>query len=407
MYSLKRLPVLTIAMVILFICSNCTSEKAPKRNIWVGTWSTAPQLVEPQNNPPEPGLTGNTLRQIIRISIGGDTLRLHLSNAYSDRPLSIKKVTIAPSLNGSRIDTDALQVLQFSGQPNVVMNPGENIVSDALAFFVRSRSDLAITIEYAEAPEYITGHPGSRTTSWLARGEQSEVVEFEKPVTMDHWYTISGISVRAKPAAGAVAILGNSITDGRGSGTNAQNRWPDRMSEALMKDDSTSNIGVLNQGIGGNCVLRSCLGPSALSRYHRDVLEQPGVRWLILMEGINDIGQAEDARTADEIAKSLIDAYEQIITTAHQRKIKVFGATLLPFKDSFYYTDFREAARQHVNTWIRESGVFDGIIDFDSVMQDPNDPLRLLTEVHSGDWLHPNELGYKRMGEAVHPGLFK
>jgi lysophospholipase L1-like esterase len=204
-----------------------------------------------------------------------------------------------------------------------------------------------------------------------------------------------------------VVALGNSITDGRGSGTDRQNRWPDELARRLQSEPATRHVAVLNAGIGGNCVLRGCLGPSALARLDRDVLRAPGARWLIVLEGVNDIGQAKDAAQADTIARGLIAAYREIVDRAHARGIAVYGATILPFGGSFYDTPFREGARRLVNEWIRGSGNFDAVIDFDAALRDPAQPARLASAADGGDHLHPNEAGYRMMAAAVDLALFR
>jgi len=267
--------------------------------------------------------------------------------------------------------------------------------------------DIAITIYFGLTSADVTGHPGSRTTSYLLAGNATSVNDFSNSVKTDHWYIINGIDVKVPPTAAAVAIIGNSITDGRGSGTNKQNRWPDILSERLIANPGTQQVAVLNLGIGGNCVLRNCLGPSAINRYERDILNQAGVRWVIIMEAINDIGQTRDSAFAAKIAKDLITAYEKMIDAAHAKNILVYGATILPFDKSFYYAKYRETARNTVNTWIRTSGRFDAVIDFDKALQNPEETLTLLPNAHMGDFLHPNEAGYKMMGEAIDLKLFK
>jgi lysophospholipase L1-like esterase len=267
--------------------------------------------------------------------------------------------------------------------------------------------DLAITICFGQTSPDVTGHPGSRTTSYILAGNHTSPIDFAGSVRTDHWYIINGIDVKAPKTAAAVAILGNSITDGRGSGTNKQNRWPDILSERLLKNENTRQVAVLNLGIGGNCVLRKCLGPSAIDRFERDVLKQQSVHWLIIMEGINDIGQTPDSAAASQVAKALVAAYGKMIDAAHAEGIKVYGATILPFGKSFYYTDYRETARTNVNNWIRNSGRFDAVIDFDKALQNPEDTLSILPAAQSGDFLHPNEAGYKMMGEAIDLKLFE
>ncbi|HET6560096.1 MAG TPA: SGNH/GDSL hydrolase family protein [Prolixibacteraceae bacterium] len=397
-----------IAFVLLLCFLSLTGfAKSTKKETWVGTWSTAPQLVEPNNMPPAPGLSNNTLRQVVKVSIGGKELRVRFSNEFSKSPVTMNLVHVAVSAGGGSINGSTIQELKFDGKTEVTMSPGVAITSDPISFNLEPRMELAITIFFGQTSPDVTGHPGSRTTSYLHEGNKCSVIDFTGSVQTDHWYMINGIDVVAKKPAAAVAILGNSITDGRGSGTNKQNRWPDILSERLLKNKGTQNVGVLNLGIGGNCVLKNCLGPSGLDRFERDVINQHGVRWLIILEGINDLGQAPTSEVAAKVAKDLIAAYERMIDQAHAKGIRVYGATILPFNKSFYYTDYREAARNTVNEWVRTSGRFDAVIDFDKAMRDPQDTLTILPDVHTGDFLHPNEAGYQLMGESIDLKLFK
>lgn len=373
---------------------------------WVGTWSTAPQLVEPHNMPPAPGLTDNTLRQIVRVSIGGNTVQLRFSNEFSKSPVTLKAVQIAASKGGSAIDAATIREVKFDGKPEITMAPGSAVASDPVKFDLKPRMDVAITICFGQTSPDVTGHPGSRTTSYLLAGNHAATDDFSAAVATEHWYVINGIDVKA-PNSAAVAVIGNSITDGRGSGTNKQNRWPDILSERLLKNPETQHIGVLNMGIGGNCVLHGGLGPTALDRFDRDILKQHGVHWVIILEGVNDIGGTRDSASASAIATGLIDAYQKMIDEAHAKGIKVYGGTITAINKSFYYKDFRESARQTVNQWIRTSGHFDAVIDFDKVLRNPEDTTTLLPETQSGDYLHPNEKGYEMMGGAVDLKLFR
>ncbi|MGQ9620760.1 MAG: SGNH/GDSL hydrolase family protein [Bacteroidales bacterium] len=393
-----------IILIYILVLSGCISFSSGQR--WVGTWSTAPQLVEPHNMPPAPGLSNNTLRQIVRVSIGGKTIRARFSNEYGSSGVEIKGVNIAVARADGIIDTSTIKELTFSNNQHIIIEPETTVTSDPLKFNLKPRYDVAITIFFGETSPEVTGHPGSRTTSFLIEGNHLRDGALDEAIKVDRWYIINGIDVKTTRRAKATVVIGNSITDGRGSGTNKQNRWPDILAERLLNNPDTKYISVLNQGIGGNCVLRPCLGPAVAERFERDVLKQHVVRWLIMLEGINDIGQTPDSITASAVAGELIDAYKLMTEKAHSAGIKVYGATILPFKGSFYYTGFREEARKKVNEWIRSNEYFDAVIDFDNTMSNPDDKLSLLPDTHTGDFLHPNETGYKIMGESIDLKLF-
>jgi lysophospholipase L1-like esterase len=372
---------------------------------WVGTWSTSQQLTEPRNLPPAPGLSGNTLRQVVHVSVGGERLRVRFSNAFGTSPVTLTAARLAVSVGDGAIDPATERVITFAGGPEVTIPTGGDISSDPLAFGLRPVSDVAITVRFgAASSDVVTGHPGSRTTSYLVEGDAVSDSVVAGGSRMDHWYIIAGIDV-ANDSAAAVVTLGNSITDGRGSGTNAQNRWPDELARSLQADDRTGDVAVLNAGIGGNCVLRACLGPSAMDRFARDVLDQPGVHWLIVLEGVNDIGTAT-ADSAPTVAQGLIAAYQEMIATARAHGILAYGATILPFGGSFYDSPAHEAARRTVNEWIRTSEAFDAVIDLDGALRDPAHPTRLLPAADTGDHLHPNEVGHRMIAEAVDLTLF-
>lgn len=403
----RSFPPLTALCIIL--CTFCFSGymSSVSAKTWVGTWSTAPQLVEPGNMPPAPGLNNNTLQQVVRVSLGGNSLRVRFSNEFGTSPVTMKAVRIAVSTGGSAIDASTIRELKFNAKPEVTMNPGAAITSDPVSFNLKPRMDVAITICFGQTSPDVTGHPGSRTTSYLLAGNQTSTVDFKDVIKTDHWYIINGIDVKAPKSAAAVAILGNSITDGRGSGTNKQSRWTDILSERLLKNPGTRQVAVLNLGIGGNCVVRGGLGPTALSRFNRDILMQNNVKWVIILEGINDIGGIRDSIVAPQVARNLIAAYCEMIDKAHAKGLKVYGAPILPFAKSFYDKNFRQTVRDTVNEWIRTSGRFDAVIDFDKAMTDPNTGKTILPGLHSGDFLHPNEAGYKTMGEAIDLKLFE
>jgi lysophospholipase L1-like esterase len=370
---------------------------------WVGTWGTSPQLTEPRNLPPPPGLTSNTLRQIVQVSIGGEKLRVRFSNAFGTNAVTMSSVHLALSAGGSTIKTNSDQALTFQGKRSVMIPAGESVFSDAFDFNLTPLSDLAVTIYFEGISGDVTGHPGSRSTSYLQPGNAVSATDLPAAARTQHWYILNGIDVDAETSGAAVVTLGDSITDGRGSGTDKNDRWPDELAGRLQADKDTANIAVLNEGIGGNCVLHGGLGPTALSRFERDVLSQSGVRWLILLEGVNDIGGSHDA----SVATNLMNAYKTMIGQAHAQQLRVYGGTILPFGGSFYDSPAHEAAREAVNNWIRNSGKFDAVIDFDAALRDLQNPSHLRPTADSGDHLHPNETGYKMMAEAIDLKLFR
>jgi lysophospholipase L1-like esterase len=356
-------------------------------------------LTEPANMPPAPGLADSTLRQVVRVSLGGKRVRVRFSNAFGTRPLTILAAHLAPSAEGGAIRPEGSRPLTFGGRTSVTIPPGAPMISDPLDFDLAALSDLAVTIRVKDPTKAITGHPGARCTSYLQAGDHLKAPDLPRAARTPHWYYLCGVDVET--TGSAVAVLGDSITDGRGSPTDGNGRWTDHLARRLQQGEGTASVAVLNQGLGGNRLLNDGLGPNALARLDRDVLAQPGARWLIVLEGINDLG------TRSATARDLIAAYEQIILRAHARGIRVYGATLLPCGGSFYFNQGLEDARQEVNAWIRQSGRFDAVIDFDAATRDPQRPSHLSAAVDGGDHLHPGEEGYRIMAAAVDLQLFR
>jgi lysophospholipase L1-like esterase len=382
-----------------------------------------PQLTEESNMPPPPFtqenlvLADSTLRQTVHVSTGGDEVRLRFSNAFGGAALPITAVSVALPLGGqagvSAIEPGSSQPVTFSGNSSVVVPVGAQMVSDPLDLDLEPGSNLTVTTYLAEgqASNSITSHPGSRTTSYMIAGDHVEAEDLPGATPVDHWYFLSGVEVWSPGTSSAAVFVGDSLTDGRSSTTNGNNRWPDQLLQRLHANPATEDVAVLNQAAGGNRVLNDELGPNLLARLDRDVLAQSGVGWLVVFEGVNDIGTAEATQAAQEqVAADLITAYDQIITRAHAHGIPVYGATLLPFGNNESYDDpdgYRESARQTVNEWIRTSGRFDAVIDFDEVTRDPANPDQLLPDIHDGDWLHLNPEGYGILADAVPVELFK
>ena len=367
---------------------------------WVGTWATAPQTVVKSFMPYNNCMTNRSVRQVVKVSIGGDVIRLKLSNIYSMQPVEIRSIYIAHAKDSFAIDAKTAQYFKFGNSYKTVIPAGKQIVSDALKFNLRNLERVAITINYTSAPEVPTVHMGSRTTSYIMKGVTNAHSNFEKAFRENHWYNISGIDVYTMSNnMSAIAIIGNSITDGKCSTDNAQNRWPDVMSEMLQLKHKITNQGVLNLGIGNNRVtVPGGFGALAKERFDRDILMQSGVKKVVIFEGVNDIGAARSG-SSETVARQIIESIQGMVKKAKARKMKVYLGTITPFKGAGYYSHFHEAARLYVNDWIRSQAKnVDGILDFAKLLQDPNDDRRMKREYASNDWLHPNPTGYKAMG---------
>jgi lysophospholipase L1-like esterase len=382
---------------------------------WVGSWAASQQLVEPHNSLPPDDLRDATLRQIVHLSLGGSSLRVTISNRFGTAPLHFTGVHIArpESAASAKIVAGTDKPVTFSGAPDVIVPAGADYVSDPVDFPAAPLSDLAITLHVDTPPAQQTGHPGSRATSYVARGDQLAAADLPDAKKVEHWYFIAGVDVASSPHAAAIVTLGDSITDGHGATTNGNDRWPDVLARRLHAQQVTETLAVLNHGIGGNRLLLDGLGPNALARFDHDVLAQAGVRYVIVLEGVNDIGMlthesnVSPAEHQTEVRR-IIAAYEQLVTRAHTHRIEVFGATIMPFVGSGFYHPGpeTEADRQAINEWIRAPGHFDAVIDFDKLVRDPDHPDRLLAKFDSGDHLHPSPEGYAAMGEAVPLSLF-
>jgi len=410
MKMLTRLAVLGTALALALPIPLATHAQAPAKPRWVGAWASAQMAPDEKNRLGDQDYADATLRQVVRLSLGGDTLRLRLSNAFGTAPLTIKAAHLAVSadLASARIDPASDRALTFSGRDEVTIPAGADYWSDPVALKVAPLSSLAISLRYATAPSVQTGHPGSRATSYILAGDHVSAADLPGAKTADHWLQISSVEVASAKATTIVA-LGDSITDGYGVQPNTNLRWTDRLAERLKG----SNVGLLNLGIGGNRVLRDGLGPNALARFERDVLSQAGVTHVVLLEGVNDLGTlTREAPATPEAHKALVEqiiaGYRQMIDRAHGRGIKVIGATILPYGRSAYYHPGpeSEADRQAINAWIRAPGHFDGVIDWDKALRDPTKPTALLP-AYDNDGLHPNLAGYRAMADAVPLSLFK
>ena len=381
---------------------------------WVAGWASSQFRPTGDAALPAGTLRNQTLRQVVRPSIAGQRLRVRLSNFAGTRPLRIVGASIARA-DGSTspaITPATVTALRFDGQAEVVIPAGADYLSDPLPFAVQALEHIAISIRYDGEPEQ-TSHPGSRATSWHLPGDHLADPAMTGAESFDHWFNLAALEVERCTPAKLVVALGDSITDGKGSTTNGNDRWTDRLAQRLQADPKRRAIAVVNQGIGGNRLLDDGLGPNVLARLDRDVLAQPGVTHLILLEGVTDLGTlTREAPVSLEAHHThvarIIGAYRQIIVRAHAKGIKVIGATIMPFVgNDYYHADAQnEADRQAVNAWIRTPGNFDAVIDFDTVIRDPAHPDRLLPAYDGGDALHPSPTGYKAMGEAIPLSLF-
>jgi lysophospholipase L1-like esterase len=399
----RAIPALTFAVIVFAATSLAQSVPQPQ---WVGTWATAPMQADGNNLRL---FSGVTLREIVHISTGGEQIRLRFTNEFGTDPLTVADAHVALSAGGGAIQPGTDRAVTFGGAASVNIPPGAAIFSDPVPFAAAPLADLAVS--FYLPPQIMraeTYHPFADQDNYLAEGHSPAAPELPQAAVIPSWYFFDGIDVAGAPGSRAIVTLGDSITDGALSTHNANRRWPDVLAARLNQPGDGARIGVLNEGIGGNRVLNEGYGPSALSRLDRDLLAQSGVRYVIVLESINDIGHMArvqvpwDAITAPQLEL----AFKQMADQAHGHGMKIFGATITPYGGAGYYSDAGEQIREAVNDWIRTSGVFDGVIDFDKITRDPQNPTHFNPAYDSGDHLHPSDAGYKAMGEGIDLSLF-
>lgn len=374
---------------------------------WVGTWAASPVVEQVSAGQVAPGDT--TYRNIVHISLGGSAVRVQLTNEFGTEPLKVGAAHVAISAGGGTIQAGSDHPLTFNGRPFVEIPAGAFVLSDPVNLQAAPLSDLAVSVYLPQQNiRNLTCHSFGDATNYILKGDATAAATADNSSPIYSWCLVKGVDVSASNNAAAIVTFGDSITDGAASLRDANHRWPDVLAARLQADKKTANLGVLNQGIGGNRVLHDGYGPSALARFDRDVIAQSGVKYLIILEGINDIGRLKNPHElGDNItADDLIFGLSQLVTRAHQHGIKVFGATLTPYLPAGYSSPQGEQVRQAYNNWIRTSGVLDGVIDFDKATQDPAHPGTFLPDYDSGDHLHPKDAGYKAMGDAIDLTLF-
>ena len=396
--------------VTILLLAVTTSGKAqsPNRPQWVGTWAASPMLADGgfRVHP----FAAVTLREIVHISNGGQQLRVRFTNEFGLDPLIIGDAHVALSAGGPDIQDATDHALTFGGASVGRIPPGAILYSDPVSLAIAPLSDVAVSFYLpSQVMRTETLHISANQDNYTVGGDLCAAKTLSQPVNLQSWYFLDGIDVPAVEGARAIVTLGDSITDGSHSTIDANRRWPDVLAARLKQDPGFNQVSVLNEGIGGNRVVNDATGPSALARLDRDVLSQNGVRYVIVLESINDIGRfsrfqgPEDDITTEQLEQGL----KQIADAAHEHGIKAIGATLTPYGGAGYYSDKGEKTREDINNWIRQSGTFDGVVDFDHATGDPQNPTHFNPLYDSGDHLHPNDAGYKAMGESIDLQLFK
>lgn len=384
---------------------SAASPAAARTCSWQAAWASAQMTPEGNNVLPAGALADATLRQIVRPSIGGARVRVRFSNVFGHAPLRIAGASVARSADhaSARLVPGSARALAFGGARDVVIPPGGEWLSDPVALPIAAFDDLAVSAYLPADPDGATSHPGSRATSWIAKGDATGAGDLPGATATDHWFQLSGVEVERCAAPNGIVAFGDSITDGYGVKPNTNARWTDGLARRLG-----GRAAVLNLGIGGNRLLLDELGPNALARFDRDVLGQAGARHLIVLEGVNDIGVLTRERPATPEAHRMLvagvtGAYAQMTARARAHGLTVHVATIMPFASNTYYHPgpASEADRQAINAWIRTPGHVDHVIDFDRAMRDPAHPDRLLPGYDSGDGLHPSVAGYAAMAVAV------
>lgn len=404
-----RIGIAALFLILVSTLSAQTTTPNSAPDLWVGAWTASPFGGDPWHTVPT--LVDSTLREIVHTSVAGSEFRVHFTNEFGIEALRVDAASVSLSTGESSIDTASLHALTFGGSPSIVIPPGAEAVSDPVPMATAAFANLAISL-YLPLQQIsdVSVHSSAQQDNYILTGNHVSAASLTAPVVVSSWYFVKGVDVRpAASHAAAVVAFGDSITDGAYATENANHRWSDYLAVRLHDNRATADLSVLNQGIGGNCVLIHCVGPNALARFDRDVLSQAGVKYVIVLESINDIGTLHDPNRPNYqlTAEDLEQGLAQIVARAHEHGIKVFGATLTPYKGAGYFTEKGEQIREAVNHWILTSAVFDVAIDFDRATHDPANPLAFAQQYDSGDHLHPKDAGYAAMADSIDLGLFR
>ena len=402
---------------LLAFCA-CCSLNAAGDSHWVVTWAAAasPQLPgEAERAKAHLNLENQTIREVVHTSIGGNRMRIRLSNAFGTETVAIGAVHVASCSEGPQIVAGSDRAVTFAGRSSFSIPPNAPFLSDPVDLRVMPLSNLCISI-YVPGKATAAGvHYDARQKNFIASGNATTTADLANATSITSWFFLAGVDVAASEPSSAIVAFGDSITDGAASTVNANRRWPNVLAERLI--EAHEDTAVVDAGIGGNRILHDAANPvtfgvNALTRFERDALSEPGAKYVIVLEGINDLGHAGTSAPASEAvtAEDLIAGLRQMIERAHEHQIKIIAATLTPFEGTIhkgYYTAEKEVQRERFNEWIRSSGALDGVVDFEKAIADPANPKRMLPEYDSGDHLHPSDAGYKAMGDAVNLALFK
>jgi lysophospholipase L1-like esterase len=408
MRKIAQLASRTLSLALVLALAPAVLSAAPQQpnKHWVATWMASPMAGTWADE-----FQNQTVRMIVHVSLGGSRVRVEFSNTFGQESLTIGAAHIGIHANDAAIVQGSDRALKFNGSPSVTIPPGALEISDPVDLSVPASSDLAVSVYLPERTGPATYHAeGLHTTYISGPGDFAADQDMASQWTTASYYWLSGVDVEGSADAGAIVALGDSITDGAHSSLNANMQWPSQLADRLEKDPATSNLAVVNAGIGGNRILHDVSGPNALARLDRDAIARDGAKYMIVLESINDIGWPHEAAahgSQEVTAEQLIAGLQQIIDRAHAHGIEVFGATLTPYEGANYYSQEGEEKREAINRWIRTSGAFDGVIDFEAAVRDPNNPRRFLPADDSGDHLHPNDAGYKAMAGAIDLSLFR